>query len=487
MIPGNPLHTNPFRYLETNAGSHGDELAFATPLLTKTWIELRDTAQKIAAKLRFSGVRPGQRVMLAMNKTNSWLLQLAMFHEGVVSVAANAKALSTLNIDWLITDKPGSGFSIEKTFLVDQEWLADATSRFKAQELIDYRPDDLIRISLTSGTTGVPKAIPITAALLQNRCDSDELYWTYPKPYLGLLGFDSSVGFQGPVRALVGGLPYYGLSVKDKEKWEFISKHRIRTLEASPIQMTEMMNLLDDSISLPDLELIRLSGSAIPGGLVKKIKARFEVEIWNGYGSNEAAGATRSVVEVDSDPALAGKPDKKAKVAIFDESFNELPVGSIGRVAVKNSAMVHEYLDNPAATKEFFVNGWFLPGDLGRLDEEGRLWLEGRSSEVINSGGKKINPDVVDTFLKSQTGVVDAATFAFQDKDGLTWSVAAVVGNAELSMKKLATNMRKDLAKSAAKILFPTKSIPRNENGKVLRTQLAEDNRAMLQKLLDNR
>jgi acyl-coenzyme A synthetase/AMP-(fatty) acid ligase len=481
------LHTNPFRYLEANALSHPNELAFVTPTVAMTWIELKQITEKIAAKLRFSGVRPGHRVMLAMNKTNSWLLQLALFHEGAISVSANPKVLSSLKLEWLITDKAGSGFPIDRTFLIDAEWLDDAGSRFKAQEVIDYQPSDVIRISFTSGTTGVPKAIPITAALLQARYDQDEAFWKYPKPFLSLFGFDSAIGFQTPVRALVGALPYFALSAKDHEKWQFISQHKIKTLAASPLQMSELMYLLEEGREIPDLELVTTSGSAIAQGLVKRLVSRLRVQIQNSYGSTEAGGATSNLVTEDTPPGFAGLVIKKAKVAILDESFNELPPGSIGRVAVKNPVMVHEYLDNPAATGEFFVNGWFLPGDLGRLDDEGMLWLEGRSSEVINSGGKKINPDVVDEYLKSQTGVVDAATFGFQDRDGLTWSVAAVVGNAALSMKELSGKMRRELSKSGAKILIPTKVIPRNENGKVLRSKLAEDNRAILQKLLDNR
>lgn len=482
----NSVPNNPFKYLERNAELQPDELGLVGPELRLSWRELHVLVLKVAAKLRFLGFRPGDRAMLALDKTSSWVIQLALFHEAAVSVGRDLNALKRVSVDWVLAPKGLESFSRDKTLIVNKEWFDDARSRFKAQEGHDYDEGDLIRISLSSGTTGTPKAIPITAKLLKSRYDNDEAFWRYPQPFVSILGFDSAVGWQSPIRSLVGALPYLALSIKDSNQWDFLIENEVRTIAASPIQLAELMSKLPADAN-PPLELLITAGSALPTELARHIKKRLEnIEIWNNYGSTEAGGAASKVIGDNDNPLIAGKVIRKAKVAILDDQGNELPIGQTGRIAVKNPGMVDGYLEDEEATRAAFVNGWFLPGDLGFIDENDDLWLEGRISEVINVGGKKVNPELIDQFLLQQPGVLDAASFAFSDGHGMIIPVVALVTTPGADVKDIATQMKAGLRSNAPRIVISVKEIPRNENGKPLRRNLAERERASLEKLIRN-
>jgi acyl-CoA synthetase (AMP-forming)/AMP-acid ligase II len=135
--------------------------------------------------------------------------------------------------------------------------------------------------------------------------------------------------------------------------------------------------------------------------------------------------------------------------------------------------MATSYYNNPSATAEFFKDGFFYPGDMGYLDSQGRLVLEGRSNEVINLGGVKLNPEIIDTIALSQLGVIDCATFPIPGPKGVEQLAIALVTDSDFDHE----HFEKAMAKKSP---FPIaaavqmKAIARNENGKIMRTLLSQ-------------
>ena len=176
-------------------------------------------------------------------------------------------------------------------------------------------------------------------------------------------------------------------------------------------------------------------------------------------------------VDQEANPGFNIRPP--VTVEIVDEDDNLLPAGTVGIVRYKRPDMATSYFKNPAATAEFFKHGFFYPGDMGFLDNSGRLVLEGRSNEVINLGGAKLNPEMIDKIALAQLGVIDCATFAIPGPAGVEQLAIALVTDSDF----IPEHFEKVMAKKspypiAAAIQMP--AIARNENGKVLRTLLSQ-------------
>ena len=145
--------------------------------------------------------------------------------------------------------------------------------------------------------------------------------------------------------------------------------------------------------------------------------------------------------------------------------------------------MATSYYKNPAATAEFFKDGYFYPGDLAFINDAGLLVLGGRSSEVINLGGVKVNPQKVDEIAMAQLGVIDCAAFAVSGQSGVEELAIALVVDSDFNQEFFDKAMAQKSPYPPA-ISIPMAKIPRNDNGKVsrqlLRTEYEKANPASL-------
>jgi acyl-CoA synthetase (AMP-forming)/AMP-acid ligase II len=135
--------------------------------------------------------------------------------------------------------------------------------------------------------------------------------------------------------------------------------------------------------------------------------------------------------------------------------------------------MPQSYFNNEQATSQFFKHGYFYPGDLGSINVQGLLVLGGRTTEVINLGGVKLNPGEIDDRAKRQLGVRDCAAFAISGRDGLDELAIAVVPAESFHVDNFRSSMVNPSQWSNIHV-FVTNSLPYNPNGKVIRSELSE-------------
>src|SRR5262249_11322746 len=114
-------------------------------------------------------------------------------------------------------------------------------------------------------------------------------------------------------------------------------------------------------------------------------------------------------------PGTLGKAVDRAQVRIVDADGNDLPDGETGEIAVLSPANCVGYWDDPAATAETIRNGWLHTGDLGRRDQDGYVWCEGRKKEIIMRGGSNISPQEVEEAIVSHAAVLEAAVIGIPD------------------------------------------------------------------------
>jgi acyl-CoA synthetase (AMP-forming)/AMP-acid ligase II/thioesterase domain-containing protein len=225
------------------------------------------------------------------------------------------------------------------------------------------------------------------------------------------------------------------------------------------------------------LRFIRSSSASLPVRVLEGLEAAFRAPVIEAYGMTEAAHQMAS----NPLPPAARKPGSVGRatgieIAILGADGASLPAGETGEVGIRGATVFDGYEANPEANARGFVDGWFLTGDQGALDDDGYLFLRGRLKELINRGGEKVGPIEVEEALLALPGVAQAAVFAVPDPR-LGEDVGAVVVPAEGAVLDPHTLQASLAARLAAfkvpRLIRVVAEIPKGPTGKVQRIGLA--------------
>jgi acyl-CoA synthetase (AMP-forming)/AMP-acid ligase II len=226
------------------------------------------------------------------------------------------------------------------------------------------------------------------------------------------------------------------------------------------------------------LRLIRSSSASLPPQVMRDLESVFGCPVIESYGMTEACHQMSS----NPLPPRARKPGTVGvaagpDVAIMGGDGALLGRGEAGEIVIRGENVTAGYANNPKANAEAFRNGWFRTGDLGRLDAEGYLTIEGRLKEIINRGGEKIAPREVDEALLDHPAVDQAVTFALpHDKLGEDVAAAVVLREGKTASE---AELREFVARKLADFKVPRRiiflaEIPKGPTGKQQRIGLAQ-------------
>jgi fatty-acyl-CoA synthase len=219
---------------------------------------------------------------------------------------------------------------------------------------------------------------------------------------------------------------------------------------------------------------VAASGSALPGTLALSWMDRFGDNLYNIYGSTEVAYASIATPEdLRVAPTSAGRPPYATVVKILDDAGFPVPAGQSGRIFVGNSMLFEGYTGG--GSKDV-IDGLMSTGDVGRFDEDGRLYVEGRDDEMIVSGGENVFPKEIEDCLVSHDDVVEAAAVGVDDEEfGKRLRAFVVRREGRVGEEELKELVKQRLAryKVPRDIVF-LDELPRNATGKVLKRELVE-------------
>jgi acyl-CoA synthetase (AMP-forming)/AMP-acid ligase II len=222
------------------------------------------------------------------------------------------------------------------------------------------------------------------------------------------------------------------------------------------------------------LRVVFSSGSALPPELTNAFMDEFGPVIYNLYGSTELAGATiatpKDLLEA---PGTAGRPLPHTRIAILDDDGRILPQGEVGRIFVGHEMLFEGYTDGSRLDES--TDGMMSAGDLGRLDEKGRLSVVSRADDMIISGGENVYPSEVETVLARHPDVEELAAVGVEDEQFGQRFVAFVVARegSSLSPEQMLAFAKENLARyKVPREVRIVDGLPRNALGKVVTKEL---------------
>ncbi|MCV7442269.1 bile acid CoA ligase [Mycobacterium paraense] len=335
-------------------------------------------------------------------------------------------------------------------------------------------------ILLTSGTTGTPKGANQTggnAGVGTLKAILDRTPWRAEETIVIVAPMFHAWGFSQLIFAASMACTVVTRRKFDPEATlDLVDRHRATGLAVVPVMFDRIMELpaeVRNRYSCKSLRFAAASGSRMRPDVVIAFMDQFGDVIYNNYNATEAGMiATATPADLRAAPDTAGRPAGGTEIRILDKEFNELPTGEVGTIYVRNDTQFEGYTSG--TTKDFHA-GYMSSGDVGYLDEAGRLFVVGRDDEMIVSGGENVYPIEVEKTLAAHPDVAEAAVIGVDDEQygqRLAAFVVLVPG-AGTTVDTLKQHVRDNLANyKVPREITVLDELPRGSTGKILRNEL---------------
>jgi fatty-acyl-CoA synthase len=484
----------------TSSAIHrGAETALFDELGSLTFEQVHRRSNSLARSLASSGIGPGSGVAI-MCRDHRWFVEatVACSKLGVTALYLNTSFAGPQLAEVVGREGPVA-------LIYDQEFdalLKDAgrnLQRFIAWQDDERSPDPTLEqliasgddsdlkapaepgriVILTSGTTGTPKGaqrqppgLGAAAALLSRiplRAGETTLIAAPMFHSWGLAHF--SLG-------LLLNSTYVLMRRFDPEATlALIDRHRPTALAVVPVMLQRILELPEKTRRKYDtssLRVVAASGSALPGALADRFMDEFGDILYNLYGSTEVAWASIATpADMRAAPGTAGMPPRGTTLKILNEEGKVVPAGTTGRIFVANEMLFEGYTGG--GRKQVIANV-MSTGDVGHVDDEGRLFVEGRDDEMIVSGGENVFPSEVENLLAKHEAVSEAAVIGVEDEQFGQRLKAFVVPKPDANLTP--ADVRAYVKSNLARFKVPRDvefldELPRNPTGKVLKRELS--------------
>ena len=374
--------------------------------------------------------------------------------------------------------------TIERRLLA---WCDDETATNTIDQIIETADAGNLKaperhsrvVILTSGTTGTPKGAPrneagidAAVALLERIPLRAGTRMHIAAPLFHTWGFAHMA-----MGMLLGTTMVLRRKFEPEATLKLVSKEKCHSVVVIPVMLQRILALPQQTLDQYDLTSVKVvtsSGSALPGDLPITWMDNFGDNLYSTYGSTEVAYASIATpANLRSHPGTAGKPPIGTEVKIFDEHGKAVPQGQSGRIFVGNNMLFEGYTGG--GNKEV-IDGLMSSGDVGRVEAEGLVYVEGRDDEMIVSGGENVFPKEVEDCLARHSGVGEVAALGVDDDDfGKRLRAFVVRTDESVTADDLRAWVKDNLAryKVPRDIVF-IEELPRNATGKVLKRDLKE-------------
>jgi acyl-coenzyme A synthetase/AMP-(fatty) acid ligase len=429
-----------------------------------------------------SGIVPGNIAAILVTDTILHAaLILGLMHIGVTTLSLRgSRDAGGAAPDIILTDVPGR-FSGQGTVLsVDQSWM-EGDGKPPARPQVPTNEEDICRIVLTSGSTGVPKGIAFSHKLLSERLSnyaySKSARFAHCSRLFCDLGIATGPGFRYAMVILSRGGTIFFLGPEPADILQTIDLYKIQGMATSPYGLGEFLKFFEaDSAFEVGFDHIICQGAMLSGELSRRARARMCQNLYSTYGATETTTVALGPASlIDAVPGAVGYVLPGVTVEALDKSGNALPPGQTGALRIRSHHMVSGYVGDPETTRAFFRDGYFYSGDVGYTTPEGLLVITGREKTALNIGGDTVSPESVEAVITSFENVEQAGVFALNNELGIAELTALIVTRSQINESRLRDHCVRRLPPSCVPVRFiSVDALPRAGQGKIDRQRLPD-------------
>jgi long-chain acyl-CoA synthetase len=463
-----------------------------------TWQAVDEGSARVAGLLKAKGLEPGDRVGIMLPNVPYFpIAYFGVLRAGGAVVPMNVLLkgrevkyyLEDSGAKWLLAwsdfaeaAEQGAKEAGAEAILVKpgefEKLLGDAEP---AREVAERDDDDTAVFLYTSGTTGQPKGAELTHHnMFCNATVSRDLFhMSEDDIVLGALPLFHAFGQTCCMNACAAaGATLTFIPRFDPAKaLEIIERDKVTMFAGVPTMYNAMLN--DKSREERDTSSLRQctsGGSAMPGELLRGFEKAFDTMILEGYGLSETSPvASFNHPDKERKVGSIGTPIEGVEMKVVDDDRNDVEQGEVGEIAIKGHNVMKGYWNRPEATEEAIQDGWFVTGDMAKVDEDGYFFIVDRKKELIIRGGYNVYPREIEEVLYEHEGVLEAAVIGVPDEAMGEEVGAAVVlkEGQDVSADDLKAYVKGQVAgyKYPRKIWF-VDELPKGPTGKILKREI---------------
>jgi acyl-CoA synthetase (AMP-forming)/AMP-acid ligase II/ABC-type nitrate/sulfonate/bicarbonate transport system permease component len=496
-------------HLEKQAKERPQKVALLFKEERVTFSDLNVMSNRVANRLLGMGIKKGDRiVLLFQNCPEFCVAYFAVLKIGAIAVVldfrlspaemepifqeAEVSAIITTVRQKVFIDRVKSTVPTLKQVIVTGGGEEDIRDWDSFEEIVDKESAEKISVPLheedeaiylyTSGTTGRSKGVVLTNDHLTYfpetmrhalKCsDADTFGMILPISHIA-----------GPVVLNLMAESGMSVSIVDemtpKKILDAIQSHRISITCAVPPIFQLILNVPHwERYDCSSLKIAAMMGTVVPESLMKEFAERYpHVHAIQGYGATETSPllTLTHLEDAHRKMASAGKIALRVEMKIVGRDGGELEVGKIGEIVARGPQIMKGYFKDPKATAKKIKEGWYYTGDLGRLDDEGYLYVLGRADDMIISGGLNVYPSEVETVLLNHPKLQEAAVVGIPDsRRGQILRANVVLKHGETATRREIISFCKERLASfkMPRQLEFKDSLPKSRTGKVAKRQL---------------
>lgn len=484
-----------------------DRMAIALGDRELTWAELDDRTSRLAQGLRGLGVGLGDRVAtLVPNCIEFCETVLACFKIGATFVPLNYR-LAPAELAEII-ERSGTTVIVADRAMLDALLGCDEESVDRLRRVVttSARADEILFeelvtesapqdpqahfaaeqpafICYTSGTTGAPKGAVLShrnvLAACSERIAIDAWNWTDSTYFPYALAFTGGlIGMWMPLYS-VGGQTVLDAEFDPVRTLEVFAERSITTFIAvGSILESITQSTTFETADLSSLRTLGTGGQAISVAMLQAFGRR-GLHVCQGYGLTECGGLSLALPGAMAEAKLGstGIPTPQTTTRVVDGFGEDVPVGEVGELLLRGPQIMERYWDDPAATKDAFIDGWLRTGDLVRQDEDGYYYVVDRAKDMMISGGVNIYPAEIERVLAGYPGILELVVIAAPDeKWGEVPALIARRTEGGPTADELIEYCRQRLARYKAPryVLFQDDPLPRGMSNKIHKNEVRQ-------------
>ncbi len=454
------------------------------------------------------GIRPGDRVALMLSNAPSFpIWYYATLRIGAIAVSVSTR-LAPSEVEFVVSDCEAKAFigseaafdSVQSAlpkcvmaiFAIDDATGDPTQSDQQVTPLADHsetndwyraEPNEPALILYTSGTTGFPKGATLSHANVRSNVHAfNHLCNMQPEDRVLLaVPLFHCFGQNALLNSVlnVGGMIVLQERFDLNESKRLIFEHRVSQLYGVPM----MFSLMLESCTPDDLASVNYCFSAaatLPIQTSLAWQEKFGMPIYEGYGLTETSPFASYNHRIKFTPGSIGMPIDSVEIKIADtETGESCPAGELGEIAIRGPNVMLGYWNRREETAAAIRDGWFHSGDIGRIDENGYLYIVDRVKDMITVGGLKVFPAEVERILLDHAAVSKAAVIGVPDpvfgEQVVGYLVLDSNADQQQQLQEIEQHAKANLGNyKVPRRLLVIDELPRNTSGKVLKTRLRE-------------